>query len=237
MPSSVRYCSISSEMRDQLGALEQVDHVAQGDDVLDLEGGQVGRDLVQAGLVPLEGLEGLVAATEDRRDGLQLVALVLGVDGHHGHVLGDRDDRDADGSGDTLGRAVPGAGLLGRDVRVGHQVHVRPGDVAGIGREHDGTVGLGQLGQALGRERHGDQEAAGGDVEHLRAVTDDDERAHARLQDAVQALSQRSPGGHRGKGAQELLAVPLGHDRTPAGAVRGGNVWRSDVDRRNIDTV
>ena len=42
------------------------------------------------------------------------------------------------------------------------------------------------------------------DVEHLRAVTDDDEGAHAGLQDAVQALTQGLTRGDGGQGRLEL---------------------------------
>src|SRR6187431_2996153 len=45
-----------------------------------------------------------------------------------------------------------GAGLGGGHVGVGHEVHVGPGDSAGVGSQDDGAVHLGQLGEALGAE-------------------------------------------------------------------------------------
>ena len=104
-----------------------------------------------------------------------------------------------DRAGHPLGGAVAGAGLGGGHVGVGHEVHVGPGDAAGVGGQDDGAVHLGQLGQALRAERGVEQEAARADVEHLGAVADHDERAHVGLQDAVEALAQRLPGRDRGE--------------------------------------
>ena len=47
-------------------------------------------------------------------------------------LLGDRDDGRIDLLGHPLGGAVPGTGLEARDVRVRHQLNVRPGDPAEI---------------------------------------------------------------------------------------------------------
>ena len=87
-------------------------------------------------------------------------------------------DRHVDRAGDTLGRAVAGAGLAGRHVRVGHEVDVGAGDAAGVGGEDDGAVHLRQLGQPLRAEGGVEQEAARADGEHLGPVADDDQRAH-----------------------------------------------------------
>ena len=57
-----------------LGALEDGDDVADGDEVLDLEGGQRRRDLVEAVLVALEGLQGLVGPGEQPGDRLERCA-------------------------------------------------------------------------------------------------------------------------------------------------------------------
>ena len=59
-------------------------------------------------------------------------------------------------------------------VRVGHQVHVGPGDAAGVGGQDDGAVHLGQLGEPLRAEGGVEQEPARADVEHLGPVADDD---------------------------------------------------------------
>ena len=64
-----------------LGALQHADDVAQRDEVLDLEGGQAGRHLVEAVLVALEGLQGLVGPVEQPGDRLERVLLVADVDG------------------------------------------------------------------------------------------------------------------------------------------------------------
>ena len=136
------------------------------------------RDLVEAVLVALEGLQRLVGPVEQPGDGLQRVLLVAHVDGDDRHVLGHRDHRHVDRAGHPLGGAVAGAGLGRGHVGVGHQVHVGPGDAAGVGGQDDGAVHLGQLGQALRAEGGVEQEAARADVEHLGTVAHDDQRAH-----------------------------------------------------------
>ena len=55
-----------------LAALDDGDHVADGDDVLDLERGEVAERVVEAGLVALERLQRLVGAIEQPADLLQL---------------------------------------------------------------------------------------------------------------------------------------------------------------------
>ena len=185
---------------DHLGALEDLHDVPDRDQVLDLQGGEVAGDLVEPAAVALEGPERLVGTVEQAGDGVQAVLLLAHVHRDGGHPLGDRDDRDVDGAGHPLGRAVAGARLRGGGVRVGDQVHVGPGDAAGVGRQDDGAVHLGQLRQALGTEGAVEQEPARADVEDLRTVPDDDEGAHATGQDAVEAFPQRGAGGGRGEG-------------------------------------
>ena len=67
------------DARDHLGALQQHDHVAERDEVLDLERGQRARHLVEAALVALEGLQGLVGPVEQPGDRLERVLLVADV--------------------------------------------------------------------------------------------------------------------------------------------------------------
>ena len=93
-----------------------------------------------------------------------------------------------------------------------------------VGGEDDRAVHLGQLRQALRRELGVEQEPAGADVQDGGPVADDDERAHLRLQDAVDALPQRSAGGHepqrgvenfRSALRQQILPVGTGSEATP----------------------
>ena len=69
------------------------------------------------------------------------------------------------------------------------------------GGQDDGPVHLGQLRQALRAELGVEQEATRADPEHLRAVADHDQGAHVGLQDAVEAVPERPPGGD---GAERL---------------------------------
>ena len=83
--------------------------------------------------------------------------------------------RHVDRAGHALGRAVAGAGLAGGHGRVGHEVHVGPGDAAGVGGEDDGAVHLGELLQALRAVGRVEQEPTRADAEHIGAVADDDQ--------------------------------------------------------------
>ncbi len=133
--------------------------------------------------------------------------------------------RHPDAARHPLRGAVACAGLLGGHVGVGHQVDVGPGDVAGVGGQHDRTVGLGQLRQPLGRERGVDQEPAGGDVEHLGTVADHDQCPHAGLEDAVQTFAQGPPGRDLTQRGHQLLASgvpPRGQSRGSASDRRSG---------------
>jgi hypothetical protein len=67
------------------------------------------------------------------------------------HRLADRDDRVPGLAGDPLGGAVPGAGLLGRDRRVGHEVDGGAHDPGAVAGQHDRAVHLAQFAQAGAR--------------------------------------------------------------------------------------
>ena len=209
---------------DHLGALQHRDHVAHGHEVLDLERGELGGDLDEAVLVALEGLQRLVGPVSSRGIGSSACFWSPGVDGDDGHVLGHRDHRHVDRSGHPLGRAVAGAGLGRGHVRVRHEVHVGPGDAAGVGGEDDGAVHLRQLRQPLRAERGVEQEAARADVEHVGTVAHDDQGAHAGLQDAVEAGAQRrarAPPRRARRGARRCAEGPshsMARDRTERSA-------------------
>jgi hypothetical protein len=113
------------------------------------------------------------------------------------HRLADRDDRVAGLLGDPLGGAVPGAGLLGRDARVGHQVHGGPDDAGAVAGQHDGAVHLAQLAQPGRGELHVERESAGADRLHDAVVAEHDERAGAAAQDAFESVTQSGAGGHQ----------------------------------------
>ena len=152
---------------------------------------------VHAHLVALEGLQRLIGPGDQPLHRVEHVLLVVAVDRDHGPVLGHRDDRDIDRAGHPLRSAVPGAGLRGGHVGIGHQMDVGPGDAGGVGRQDDGAVHLGQLRQPLGTELGVEQEAAGADVQDLGAVAHDDQRTHAGLEDPVDPLPERPTGRHR----------------------------------------
>ena len=173
-----------------LGPLEDRDGVAHGDEVLDLEGRQRAGDGVEAVLVALQGLQGLVGLGQHPGDGLERVLLVVAVDRDDRHGLRHRDDRHVDLAGHPLGGAVPGAGLRRGDVGVGHEVHVAPGHPRAVGGQNEGAVHLGQLRQPLGGELGVEQEPAGAHRQHLRPVADDDQGALVGLEDAIDTVTQ-----------------------------------------------
>ena len=138
---------------DPFGPLQCDGDVLHRDQILDLEGGQRTGHLVEAAAIALQRLDGLVGPVQEHRDLLEHVLLVAAVHGDGVHALGDGDDGHVDGPSHPLGGAVPGAGLGRGDVGVGHQVHVGPGDPAGIAGQDERAVHLGQLVQPLGAER------------------------------------------------------------------------------------
>ncbi len=184
---------------DHLQALDHRDGVADGHQILDLQGGEGAGDLVQAELVPLEGGQGLVGAGQDRRGVVQDVPLTVDVEADDPHRLADRDDRVAGLPGDPLGGAVPGAGLLRRDRRVGHQVHGGAHDAGAVAGEDDGAVHLAQLPDPGRGELHVQREAAGAELLHDAVVAEHDERARTPAQDAFETVAQGGPGGHEGE--------------------------------------
>ena len=213
-----------------LGPLEHRDHVADGDEVLDLQRRQGAADCVQPVLVALQGLQGLIGPADQSGDRVQWMLLVVAVHGDDRHVLRDRDDRHVDRPGHPLGGSVPGPGLRGRHVGVGDEVDVGPGDAPGVRRQDDRPVHLGQLRQALRAELGVEQEAPRADVEHFRAVADDDQRAHVGLQDAVEAFPERAARSDRGQrldhgrvGPRKHACIVLGRPR-PGPGVRPGSV-------------
>src|SRR5215213_8212846 len=75
----------------ELGALEDGEDVVEGDAALELERGQPGGDLVEAGAVLVEGRERLVGLGQDRGDLLEDVLGAVDVEGDDLAPLGDRD--------------------------------------------------------------------------------------------------------------------------------------------------
>jgi len=110
-----------------LAALYHGSDVANGGHVFELERGEIGQGVVEAHLVALQRLQCLVGAVDQAADVLQLVLHPAGVDRDDAHLLADTDHRYRDRTSDPLGRAMPGSGLAGRHRRVGHEVHVGPG--------------------------------------------------------------------------------------------------------------
>ena len=71
--------------------------------------------------------------------------------------------------------------------------------------------------QPLRAERGVEQEAARADVEHLGPVAHDDERAHARLQDAVEALAQRRARARPRRARRACATLRRGRHRPASG--------------------
>ena len=146
-------------------------------------------DLVEAKLVPLEGGEGLVGARQDGAAVFEDVAHVADVQRDDVHRLRHGDDGEAGLPGDAVGGAVPGAGLLGDDGGVGHQVDSGPDDPGGVSIADDRAVHLGQLAQAGRGELDVEEEAAGRDRIDDLVLSEHDQRAGATTQDPLEALA------------------------------------------------
>src|SRR5690606_38507902 len=187
-------------------------HVPERDHVLDLEGGERLGDLVEPLPVPLERGERLVRLRQDRRGLLQQVAGAVDVERDDAHRLADRHDGVAGLPGDPLGGAVPGAGLVGGDAGIGHQVHGGPHDAVVAGAQHDRAVHLRQLAQPGRGELHVELEPAGAEPFHGVVVAEHDEGAGLPAQDALQAVAQRGARGHRReRGPPPFVQPPAVH--------------------------
>ena len=94
-----------------------------------------------------------------------------------------------------------------------------------VGRQDDGAVHLRQLRQPLRAELGVEQEAARADREHLGTVADDDQRAHLRLQDAVESLAERRARRHQTQGEDHGFRSRLGgHGGLSLGAGEGPRI-------------
>ena len=191
-----------------LAALHHGDDVTQRDDVLELQPGQVGDRIVEADLVPLERLQRLVGAIEQAADVLQLVLGAAGVDVDHAHLLARRHHRHLQRAGDALSGAVAGARLAGRHGRIGHQVHVGPGDAPAVGGDDDRAVHLRQLGEPLRAVRRVDQEATGADGQHVGPVVEHQQGTCLGPHDPVDAVAKRRPRGHLPERIAHLVIGP-----------------------------
>ena len=167
--------------RDELGALEHGQHVVEGDAALELERGQAGGDLVEAGAVLVERGERLVGLGQHHRDVLEDVLRAVEVERHHVAACGDGDHQRVGLLRDALGGAVPGAGLEREDRGVGHELDVGPEDLGAVRGEDDRAVHLGQLVEQRGRVVDVELDAAGERNDELLVVADADQGAGAGL--------------------------------------------------------
>ena len=97
--------------RHELGALEDRQDVVQRRAALELERGQAGGDLVEAGAVLVERRQRLVGLGQHDGDVLEDVLGAVDVERDDLAPLRDGDDQRVGLLGDALGGAVPGAGL------------------------------------------------------------------------------------------------------------------------------
>ncbi len=208
---------LAGDPGDHLEPLGDDRDVAHGDEVLDLEGGQGARHLVEAELVALQRGQRLVGPRQDLAGVLEHVAGLADVGRDDLHRLADRDHREPGLPRHPVGGAVPGAGLLRGDRVVGHQVHRGLEDPGEVAVDDDRAVHLGQLAEPGRGERDVEVEATGGDRVDRAVAAEHDQRAGAAAQDPLEPVAQRGAGRDRREGraqAQHLIG-PLGHRSTP----------------------
>jgi hypothetical protein len=111
---------------------------------------------------------------------------------------------------DALGSAVARAGLVGRDRRVGHELHVCPREPLDRLVDDDRAVHLGQLVKELWPERRVELDAAGVEERELVRVAHDDERPFVGADHIVYGLAEPGPGRNLGDGGEQLgIAAPV----------------------------
>ena len=168
----------------------------EGGAALELERGQPGRDLVQAGPVLVQRGQGLVGLGQHDRDVLEDVLAAVDVERDDLAALGDGHDQGAGLLGDALRGAVPGAGLHRQDRRVRHQLDVGPGDLGGVGGQADRAVHLGHLVEQRRRVVDFELDAAREQERELLRVANDDEAAGLGVDDVVDPLTERRAGSN-----------------------------------------
>ena len=89
---------------------------------------------------------------------------------------------------------MPGAGLVGEDRGVGHQVHGGVQDPGGVLVEDERAVHLRELAQPGGGERDVEEEAARRDRVDGLVAAEHEQRAGAAAQDALEAVAQDGAG-------------------------------------------
>ncbi len=166
-------------------------HVADRDQVLDLQRRQRARDLVEAQLVPLQRGQRLVRPRQDRPGLLQDPPLPVHVQRDQPHRLRHRHHREAALLGDAVGRTVARTRLLRVDRRVRHQLHTGPQDLGDVLVEDERAVELAQLAQSGRRELHVQDETARAHGLDALVHTEDDEPAGVAANDPLQAVTQR----------------------------------------------
>ena len=228
---------------DHLQALDDDGDVADGDEILDLEGRERARDLVEPGLVPLQRGERLVGLGEDGVGALEHVAQAADVERDDPHRLADGDHGVAGLLGDPFRRTVPGAGLARLDRRVGHELDGGAQDARHVLVGDDRAVHLGELAQPGGRELDVEHEAAGADLLDQAVLPEDDERTGAAPQDPLEPVSQlRARGDGRERGAQQIRrGAVVGHGTPCVGSrartLVGRATGRVSAGRRNLPDI
>jgi hypothetical protein len=93
-----------------------------------------------------------------------------------------------------LSGAVPGAGFLGGDGSVRHEVGGRADDAGAVAAQDDRAVHLGQLAQLRGRELDIQREAAGANRFDGFVPPADDQRAGVAAENPLQSVAQFGSG-------------------------------------------
>lgn len=217
VPSSTTYSAISAAIRRTISSRCETAVTSRTVTRSSISSAEsVPAHLVQPELVPLQRREGLVGAGEDGGRVLQDPALPVHVERDQPHRLADRDHGEVDLLGDAVGGAVPGAGLVGGDGRVGDELDSGAQDLGEVLVEDDAAVELAQLAQASRRELDVQHEAAGTHRLDGPVPAEHDESAGVPPQNPLQPVPQLGAGGD---GAQRGTHQPVGTG--PAGLAGG----------------
>ncbi len=181
---------LQRDAQHHLATLRDHRDIAHGDEVVDLQGGEVGAHLVESHAVALERRDGLVGAGEDRAGVLQDVAPTVDVDRDGRHGLADADRGVECLTRDPVGGAVARARLVGGECGIGVQVHGCAQDARRVVVEDDRAVHLGEFAQSIGGELDVEGEAAARDDIDRTVKAEDDERSGATAEDALEAVAQ-----------------------------------------------
>ena len=208
-----------------LEVVEDRRDVGERDVVVELERGETKQRVVECLARGLQRRDELRGARHELGHATKLVRAAAHVEVHDLAALGDGYDEGLREQAHARSRAVAHARLARGKARVWVEVEVGAQDLREVTVHNDGAVHLGELEQAVRRERDVEWEAVVAGREHGVGVAHADEGAEVAGDDHVEGTAHGGAGGRDGDGLLEALLdrwLLLGVGVLGGGVVPGG---------------